>query len=260
MTFPIIIGGCQIPVTLDISQNLKEIKKAIDWASENNVDILSTPECALSGYLWAPNNIKDPRILQVTKGIEELILYSLDKKVDLILGTAQYNESNQWSDTLHFIISGKIEHIHYKNILFEDQYTPGNGVKTISYRGRTIAGLICSDIWANPITYPDASAGLVRSLIDQQCNILFVCANTPKDQIPLFKKWHNACVEMYANLGKLDIVVSENSYKMDGFMWDKETGVDAGIYSKVGDFKKAREHGTDYFKMSVYERRPYFVI
>ena len=252
---PFVVGGCQIPVTMDINFNLREIKKAIDWASNNGVDILSTPECALSGYLWHPNNSQDPRLEQINQGIQDLVAYSVDKGVDLILGTACYNDSNQWSDSLQFVISGKIEHIHYKNIIFEHQYTKGSGVKTVNYRGKNIAGLICSDIWSNPITYPDATAGLVRSLIEQKCDILFVCANTPKDQILLFKKWHSVCVEMYSDLGRWDTVVSENSYKMDGFEWDGETGVDAGVYSKMGPIKKSRDHGTDYFKMTIYERR-----
>ena len=251
----VVVGGCQIPVTLDIFQNLNEIKKAIDWAAGNNVNIMSTPECALSGYLWQPESNADPRVLHISQSITELVSYSFSKGVDLILGTACYNELDQWCDSLHFIIDGKIEHIHYKNVIFEHQYISGTGVRTIEYNGRQIGGLLCSDVWGNPISNPDSSASLIRSLQSQRCDVLFVSANTPKGpQNSLFRDWHNICVRMFGYLGNWDTVVSENTYKMEGFEWDGRTGVDCGIYSKTGEFNKAREHGTDYFKMTLYER------
>ena len=45
------LAGAQLPVTVDIQANKKEILKAIDWAKENEVNHLLTPEAALSGYM-----------------------------------------------------------------------------------------------------------------------------------------------------------------------------------------------------------------
>ena len=40
------IAGAQIPInSYQISYNLNEIKKALDWAADNDVDIIQTPEC-----------------------------------------------------------------------------------------------------------------------------------------------------------------------------------------------------------------------
>ena len=61
-------AGCQIPVTRDIEKNIKEIKKAIDWAKDNFVEIIATPECALSGYMWKPDSVDDPRLSLVPQG------------------------------------------------------------------------------------------------------------------------------------------------------------------------------------------------
>ena len=44
------LAGAQIPVGTNIQANKKEILKALDWAKENEVDFLSTPEGSLSGY------------------------------------------------------------------------------------------------------------------------------------------------------------------------------------------------------------------
>ena len=44
------LAGAQLPIGIDIQWNKKEILKAIDWALENEVDHLLTPEGSLSGY------------------------------------------------------------------------------------------------------------------------------------------------------------------------------------------------------------------
>ena len=45
------IAGAQIPVSdNNIERNKHEIIRALDWAKENEVDHLLTPEGSLSGY------------------------------------------------------------------------------------------------------------------------------------------------------------------------------------------------------------------
>ena len=50
MSETIRIAGAQIPVGTDIQVNKKEILKALDWAKENEVNTIQTPEGSLSGY------------------------------------------------------------------------------------------------------------------------------------------------------------------------------------------------------------------
>ena len=46
------IAGAQIPIKdKDIQYNKNEIIKALEWAKENDVDLLQTPEGSLSGYV-----------------------------------------------------------------------------------------------------------------------------------------------------------------------------------------------------------------
>ena len=75
------IGGAQIPVRADIQKNIITIKTAIDWASENKVDYLVTPEGSLSGYV-PYYNFED-----VQAALTEIEKYSAEKKVGLCLGT-----------------------------------------------------------------------------------------------------------------------------------------------------------------------------
>ena len=78
------IGGAQIPVTNDIYKNVAIIKTAVDWAHENKVDFLLTPEGSLSGYL---NSYEELEQKDIPLHIRDLTKYSADKGVGLILGT-----------------------------------------------------------------------------------------------------------------------------------------------------------------------------
>ena len=44
-------AGAQLPCTEHLDRNIKEIKTAINWAAENKVDYLLTPEGSLSDNL-----------------------------------------------------------------------------------------------------------------------------------------------------------------------------------------------------------------
>ena len=209
------IAGCRLPVGLNIQNNLKEIKTAIDWAAENSVDIISTPECALSGYLWKPNHIKDPLIAEIEDAYTEICEYSKEKNVDIVLGTGWVNSQKHWCNAQKFIVDGKCIHTHQKVILFPleaEMYTPGGDtVVTIRYKGLTIAGLICNDAWSNPFAFQNRSGAILQSLRDKKTDIIFLSANVPGDSWPrrLFYDWNKSWIEMAAATLKMSFVVSD---------------------------------------------------
>ena len=211
----IVVGGCRIPITYNITDNLSEIKKAIDWAAVNDVDIMSTPECALSGYLWNPTSQEDLRVLEISDAISEIQRYSQEKNVDLILGTAWYDENWQWTNMQAFIVDGKCVHVHRKNILFDAEkqfYINGTQVEIIKYNNFKIAGLICNDLWSNPIYFTDSSK-LLERLYNAEIDILFVSANVPSNctHPDLFYQWHDSCIRMIGGTGKWYTVVSDKT-------------------------------------------------
>tara|TARA_B100001094_G_scaffold140602_1_gene136283 strand:- start:230 stop:1165 length:936 start_codon:yes stop_codon:yes gene_type:complete len=78
------LGGAQIPISGDdIQYNKKEIFKALDWAKENEVDFILTPECALSGYkpTW------QERYDELEEALKEIEDYQKKLEVGLHLGT-----------------------------------------------------------------------------------------------------------------------------------------------------------------------------
>ena len=86
------IAGAQIPInSYQISYNLNEIKKALDWAADNDVDIIQTPEASLSGYNPAHWMYREWSInqndIELPDAIEELEAYQHQVGVGLNLGT-----------------------------------------------------------------------------------------------------------------------------------------------------------------------------
>ena len=82
------IAGAQIPVwDENIEYNKKEIFKALDWAKENEVDELLTPECALSGY--KPSWVD--RIAELVEALKEVEDHQKKCGIGLHLGT-MFNE------------------------------------------------------------------------------------------------------------------------------------------------------------------------
>lgn len=249
----IVVGGCRIPVTHNIADNLAEIKKAIDWAAENNVDIMSTPECALSGYLWHPADQKDPRVLELDGAIKELQKYSAEKHVDLVLGTAWYNSKNEWTNLQAFIIDGECKQTHRKNVLFEketDHYAKGMDATVFDYKGLRIGGMICNDFWANPMHFGGMSGDLLRGLLRQRANIVFLSANVPKTIGPnnMFYNWHKICIEMFSAYGVWNTVVCDTANNVDGTAYVGPSCVPCGICDYTTEWLMAPEKGTAYFK------------
>jgi predicted amidohydrolase len=251
----IVVGGCRIPVTHNVADNLAEIKKAINWAAENNVDIMSTPECALSGYMWRPANQKDPRVAEINNAIKELQRYSVEKRVDLILGTAWYNAKNEWTNLQAFIINGECKHTHRKVVLFEKEsvyYVKGSGSAVFDYKGLKIAGMICNDFWASPAIFGGQSGDLLKGLHDQCVNVVFLSANVPKTPGPnnIFYNWHKNFIEMFSASNVWNTVVCDTSNNTDGTSYNGDSCVPCGVCDYATEWVMAPEKGTAYFKAS----------
>ena len=75
------IAGAQIPVSKDVEENVKTIKHAIDWATDNECDFLVTPEGSLSGY-FPEFNVETTR-----KALHDIEEYAKNSTLGLCLGT-----------------------------------------------------------------------------------------------------------------------------------------------------------------------------
>ena len=255
---PITVAGCRIPITLDINNNLQEIKKAIDWASENSVDILSTPECAVSGYLWNPDTWHDSRVQEINDAITEIKSYSKDKSVDIILGTSLFDNEKRWINCQKYILGGQDLFDYSKNQLTEvdSNFYQRRGYlpPLLNYKGHMISGLICNDYWASVFSNPEHGE-LLRYLRDNKVKIVFVSAFQFKDPGPglLYYKWGEANLLMNSFMGNFYTVCSDTNTRTDGDAYSGDPCAPVGIIDYDG---KWLEKGSDiepcFFKQIVY--------
>ena len=161
MTDTIRVAGAQIPVCDGCSEyNKVEILKALDWAKENGVEYLLTPECALSGY---GNYFLDhyDLIMSQLKEIEE---HQKKLGVGLGLGTFIYDEEgNARSQIRHYDKDGNQYATNNKTLVVEGDIRWGvvssflgstpldtydfPGVKRSDGSGFKFSGMICNDMW-----------------------------------------------------------------------------------------------------------------
>ena len=108
-------GGAQIAITHEVKKNVETIKRAIDWAQENKVEYLVTPEGALSGYYpgFADDEAKFNALI---KGEKEVVEYAKSKDVGLCLGTLYIAE-----ETVGKLKRAQIRYYN-QNGIFEGSY------------------------------------------------------------------------------------------------------------------------------------------
>ena len=149
-------AGAQIPIhDEDIQYNKKEIFKALDWAKENNVDVIQTPEACLSGYgaVWQD---KIDELMEALKDVED---YQKKCGVALNLGTCILSIEQQG-----FLKRNQIRHYHKDGSLYSvtnktyivqadincvPSFTPVAKFDT-PFAGMTAVGMICNDMWGSP--------------------------------------------------------------------------------------------------------------
>lgn len=160
------LSGAQIPVHNDnIQFNKKEILNALDWGKENEVDLLLTPECALTGYnsTWIEN------FEEVKEALKEIENHQKKVGVGLHLGT-MFKEPEAHGDLhrneiRHYEKGGNLISITNKCYLIgshcnaDQSLVPGmtpceiiglpfyesSGIER-EYKG---VGLICNDLWGD---------------------------------------------------------------------------------------------------------------
>jgi predicted amidohydrolase len=154
------LAGAQLPVTVDIQANKKEILKAIDWAKENEVNHLLTPEAALSGYMsgWQKN------MNEITDALKEIEEHQSKSGLCLHLGT-----NNKEPDKYGDVFRNQIRHYNPDGVLYgttfkyypmpeegvlakdsEEPLVPVQLVKSDSTNPDEIpmaVALICNDMW-----------------------------------------------------------------------------------------------------------------
>tara|TARA_B100001094_G_scaffold295055_1_gene316100 strand:+ start:730 stop:1680 length:951 start_codon:yes stop_codon:yes gene_type:complete len=154
------VAGAQIPVSIDIQFNKKEIIKALDWAKENEVDHLLTPEAALSGY--KPESLFDKKD-ELEEALKEIETHIASNNIDILfhLGTLFVESEKQGN-----INRNQVRHYEGRDggchifsttskiacVGADDFVIPGDEINVLKLPHRRdreykMATLICNDMW-----------------------------------------------------------------------------------------------------------------
>lgn len=233
------VAGAQIPVGTDIENNKKEILKAMDWAKDNEVRHLLTPESALSGFFagWE----KDYDLIE--ESLKELEKHVEETGVCLHLGT-NYKEKEAYGDIFrneirHYGPKGHLLGATYKTYgipAFESAYQrePDDAIVYVSLGQpdelRTNqpvgVGMICNDMWG----YMEGRATKPLSTQikeDGRADLIFHATNgrklEPEDlQQPMYDAWHEGFLRMTAGNSLIPILTVDSCTPWE---WTPESDV-----------------------------------
>lgn len=251
-------AGAQIPCTDDLERNIKEIKTAINWASDNDVDYLLTPEGSLSGYFPGFEN-KDGRTLQDLIDAEKQVTrYAADKGVGLCLGTmwcevdSNYEEGYRRENQIRFYSkdSSFLGSTNKHYVLPDyDRTVVSNEIKTIYMPERVkAAGLLCNDFWGGGLSGGSLPIYCAESL---GVNLIFHATNGFRGNYPIYNEitdaWHEGNLRMISYSTGIPIITVDNCYTMDGKPYDGNTSSQSGVLLNGVWQVKVPRTGTHYF-------------
>lgn len=218
------VATAQLPVGEDIDENVAAISRAIDIAVAKGADILLTPEGSLSGYTHKFDQ----------KAVEKGLAIVLDKAqkgdLALALGTCfvEPEDDKCYNQIRFYNKQGEFLGFHSKILLTGTMEAKPRGevtlyettpLRTFELEGITIGGLICNDMWANPICTPMPDPHLSQKLSDMGAKIIFQAINGGRDGGPwsrdVFWPFHETNLRIRAMSGKTWIVTADNCTPVD---------------------------------------------
>ncbi len=277
------IAGAQIPIKdKDIQYNKNEIIKALEWAKENDVDLLQTPEGSLSGYefpYWEDN------MSEIIESLEEIQKVQKDFGIALNLGTCivdyeQYGAIKR-NQIRHYDKTGELYAITNKtHLVFAD----GNCIPNFHDMEKTSfelpfdtnvrllgTGLICNDMWGGVQDFGKGfkpAKCLNETLTEMHVDILFHSthgfkfaevgtkdSNDPKRYIirDTMDMWCEAWLKMTAFRGVCTILTVDacTQWGWDGnedTMDRIKTSSPSGVINPIGQWEtNVPRYGRQYF-------------
>tara|TARA_B100000427_G_scaffold224344_1_gene188010 strand:+ start:2640 stop:3626 length:987 start_codon:yes stop_codon:yes gene_type:complete len=267
------LAGAQIPVGTNIQANKKEILKALDWAKENEVIYLSTPEGSLSGYAndWVSN------LDELRDAEKEVKNHQRKCGVNLFMGTCFREEEpagllnrnmirfyNSWDtennpDNLPLMIL-KTYCIPHDNCIrrnadqgIQSFFIP-SGKDFSDGMALKCAGMICNDMWG---AIEEDGTPLNELLINEDLDLIFHVTNgikfSPTDKRQeSFDAYHNGFLRMTAlkTLSTIVTVDSCTTWWWDGNEEDVDyciTSSESGVLDFTGWKTNVPRTGRQYF-------------
>tara|TARA_B100000287_G_scaffold425628_1_gene472239 strand:+ start:702 stop:1580 length:879 start_codon:yes stop_codon:yes gene_type:complete len=257
------IAGAQIPVGTDIQSNKKEILKAIDWAKENGVEQLLTPEGALSGYS-SDNPEVDGwplKMDEITDALKEVEEHQKKSGIGLHFGTC-YQEQERIgtinrNQLRHYNSKGQLETITHKTFCIPMDLCLGRNqaMEPVQYfelaPNLVTVGMLCNDMWGQGSSFWEQHlAGKNLFLILHATNgIKF---SDKDDRRHAFDKYSDAFLRMTAMKAVCPILTVDSCTPWN---WDGSenmidvcpTASESGVVDWLGWKTEVPRYGRQYF-------------
>lgn len=213
------VATAQIPVSSDIAANSAVIAAAMDEAIAAKAQILLTPEGSLSGYT--------PKFdqAQVDAQLQVLVSKARGARLALALGTCyvEPDDGQCYNQIRFYDAEGNYLGAHTKTLRCGTMTDPPQGeindygvrpLRTVQLCGITVGGLICNDMWANPMCTPMPDPHLSQQLAEMGARVIFHAINGGRNGSDwsrnVFWPFHETNLRIRAQAGKLWIVTADN--------------------------------------------------
>ncbi|MBD3181601.1 hypothetical protein GF312_04860 [Candidatus Poribacteria bacterium] len=217
------VALAQIPVTREIESNIKAIERGMQFAVEEKAHILLTPEGSLSGYTH------DFNAEDVYKSLEYITQKARSLKLGLALGTCfvEPEDGKCYNQIRFYTPEGEYLGFHSKTLTCGSMTDPPQGeinhyavslLRTFEFKGITISGLICNDLWANPGCTPMPDPHLTHQLSKMGANVIFHAVNggrSKSEWSDVAWNYHESNLRMRAQASNIWIVTVDNCYPED---------------------------------------------
>lgn len=226
-----------MPCTTDLAKNVTSIKASLDWAAENKVDYLLTPEGALTGYIPDFDTRGGRTFDDVLAAEQELIDYCREKQTGLLLGTMYIDDGLRRNQIRAFNLAGTLIGTANKTAVVGDEKvvpaTDGPQFIQLHIPHTTTlvktAGLICNDMWGGGY-HVDCLANKARlqgaQLIVHATNAWRGFNQTEDD---VLNDWTNANLRFMSYFTTKAIITVDNSIMHNGVEYDGYTASESGV-------------------------------
>jgi len=212
------VSLAQVPVYGQVGSNVSVLREAVRRAADEGADILLTPEGALSGYTHLFNR------QETLEALAEITALAREHSLGLALGTCMEEEGRIYNQLRFYLPTGEYLGCHTKTLLCGSTEGPLKGEITVfstlplrvfDFLGVPIAGLICNDMWANPLCTPDPNPYLCRQLARMGARIIFHAVNGGRDDSAFTQEtakcFHEVNLLMNARADNLVIATVDNA-------------------------------------------------
>lgn len=235
------IAGAQICVNdTSVQANVAAIGRAIEYAAEEKADILLTPEGSLSGYHHRFDR------MEVREALADVVALARVSGIGLALGTCFEEDDGLCYNQLRFYDNaGRFLGFHSKTLTCGTLTEPPVGemnhfavkpLEVFEFKGVTIGGLICNDMWANPQCTPKPDTHLSQQLSKMGAKVIFHAVNGGRDESEFSQKvvrqFHESNLQMRAKAGGVWIATVDNAFPVD-----RANACSGGVIGPDGQWK-----------------------